>query len=91
MLIGLLGSISSEMQSLTSDRILFQSKLENAKSLALRKGLNREIRDKLAGYFQYNWDRCRGVDETQVFLIYLFLILIYLFISNLFIIFKIGI
>lgn len=67
MLIGLLGSISSEMQSLTSDQIVFQNKLENTQSLALRKGLSLDLREKLSCYFQYNWDRCKGVDEMLVF------------------------
>lgn len=67
MLIGLLGGISSEMQSLTSDQILFQSKLESTQALALRKGLEPALREKLSCYFQYNWQRCRGVDEFSVF------------------------
>jgi hypothetical protein len=67
MFIGLLGSVSSEMQSLTSDQIVFQNKLENTQSLALRKGLSLELREKLSCYFQYNWDRCHGVDEMLVF------------------------
>jgi hypothetical protein len=66
MVVGLLGSVSAVVQTIASDRISFQTKLESAQALAERKGLSVEIREKLACYFQYNWERCRGVDESQV-------------------------
>jgi potassium channel len=66
MLIGLVGAISSEMQSLTTDQILFQTKLENTQALVLRNGLTPEIRESLSCYFHYNWERSHGVDEVVV-------------------------
>ena len=66
MVCGVLGSVSAVVQIIIFDRISFQTKLENAQALAKRKGLSVEIREKLACYFQYNWERCRGVDESQV-------------------------
>lgn len=66
MVVGLLGGVSSVVETLTSDPISFQTKLENTQALAARKGLSVGIREKLACYFQYNWERCRGVEESQV-------------------------
>jgi hypothetical protein len=68
MVLGCLGSVSSVVGTFTSDKISYQTKLENTQALAERKGLSLPIREKLACYFQYNWERCRGVDEAQVLL-----------------------
>jgi hypothetical protein len=63
---GVLGRISTVMNSFTKDLIAHQTKLSTIKELASRKGISNETRDKIYYYFEYAWTRSKGVDEATI-------------------------
>jgi hypothetical protein len=60
------GGIAGATSALFADRVAYQAKLSSIESIAKRNGVNKETRDRIYYFYEYNWDRSKGVDEATV-------------------------
>jgi CRP-like cAMP-binding protein len=66
MLNGLLGGISTVMRSFSDGVVARQYKMQMIKDLCVHKGLPSSTRDNIYYFFEYQWNRSAGVDESAV-------------------------
>lgn len=62
------GGIAGAIFTLSADRVAFQSKLKTINAIAVRNDVSKETRDRIHYFYEYSWERSKGVDEATVLL-----------------------
>lgn len=66
MLNAVIGGISSLIQTLDANRKEYEKKMRIMEKLLEMKHLDRDTKEKIFYYYEYNWTRNKGVNEHQV-------------------------
>jgi hypothetical protein len=62
------GGIAGAIFTLSADRVAFQLKLKSINAIAIRNDVSKDTRDRIHYFYEYTWDRSKGVDEATVLL-----------------------
>lgn len=64
--IGMLGGIATVIRDLNKSKRAFQKNVINMQELLKIKEISGELTNKILYFYDYTWERCRGVDETKL-------------------------